>query len=147
MWTAPIASTGNIDMTIRIINYEDGAMYYDVGYVKQRRNQRRLLGNKYFAQKFYTAAARAALREAATVGEVRKTLIGHCDKELSLMMPKRIHLWWYLISDIFRTQCVERYMVNLLGECAKLGEFDRLGIDCEVKRRDPSLDRRNAIGQ
>ena len=39
MLTGPIASTANIDKFIRIINYEGGPRYCDIGYVKQRKTK------------------------------------------------------------------------------------------------------------
>ena len=84
--TDRIHTTTNIDKLIRVINYEDGPMYCDVGYVRARGNQIRRLGNTYFTQNVYTAAARSALREEARVEKVHTALIGCCTDELSSMI-------------------------------------------------------------
>ena len=117
--TAPISATGNIDRIISIINYVGGPRYSDIGHVKQRRDQHRRLGNTYFAQNFYTEAARASFREEAMVGEVHATLLGRRANELSSTITKQIQIWEALIIDIFHSPSVERYIWLIFWKSAR----------------------------
>ena len=66
-----LRSITNVDKYIRIINYEYGPRFCDFAYVRANAESLRRLGNTYFAQNFYVAAARSACVSEASIARER----------------------------------------------------------------------------
>ena len=99
------------------------------------------IGNTYYAQKFYTAVARAAGRGCG-IERAHAQMRMRCTNGIGYLLPKRIEMRGNFARDIVRPS-VEWIPRDFLRQCEQNGDFGRISMGMR-RKTDNALRSENA---